>query len=161
MIIGAGAHGKVASEIAADLGYDNIAFLDDRPGNGAIGSIRDIEGSIGRYDEFFVGIGCNEVRRCLTERIEHAGGKLARLIHPTAYVSPSAVIGDGTVVEPMAVVNANSVIGRGCILSVGCVVDHDVTAGDFCHINAGAVCTAGTVLGDGAKVGAGEVIKEG
>ncbi|MBQ9572900.1 MAG: hypothetical protein IJR22_05870 [Acidaminococcaceae bacterium] len=72
--------------------------------------------------------------------------KLVTLVHPTAYVSPSATVGAGTVVEPKAVINTNSQIGQGCIISVGTVVDHDCVIGDFCHINAGVVCGAGSCV---------------
>lgn len=37
------------------------------------------------------------------------------LVHPTAYVSKSARIGSGTIIEPKAIVNANAAIGNGCL----------------------------------------------
>ena len=81
------------------------------------------------------------------------------LIHPTAYISPSAKIEKGTIVEPKALVNANSLIKRGSIISVGAIVDHDVLVNECCHVNAGAICKAGSNIEDCRKLEAGEVVK--
>lgn len=55
------------------------------------------------------------------------------LVHPTAYISPSAVVRKGTLVEPRA------------------VIDHDVIVEDYAHVNAAAVCKARSRVGAGAK----------
>lgn len=146
LIIGAGGHGRVVAEIAAVCGYDkdSIAFLDDNA-PGAVGKIAEMELYAPRYDGVFIAIGNNALRQRLTVQLRGmAGARLVTLIHPTAYVSPSAVIGQGTVVEPKAVINTNSRIGQGCIISVGTIIDHDCEIGEFCHINAGMVCSAGS-----------------
>lgn len=44
LIIGAGGHGKVVAEVAKDVGYEEIAFLDDISLE-AIGKISEIENS--------------------------------------------------------------------------------------------------------------------
>jgi UDP-N-acetylbacillosamine N-acetyltransferase len=146
LIIGAGGHGRVVAEIAVACGYErkSIAFLDDNATD-AIGKIEEIDLYAPRYDGVFVAIGNNELRQRLTVQLYRLeGARLVTLIHPTAYVSLSAIIGQGTVVEPKAVINTNSRIGQGCIISVGTIIDHDCEIGDFCHINAGMVCGAGS-----------------
>ena len=146
LIIGAGGHGRVVAEIAIACGYNrnSIAFLDDNA-PGAVGKIEEMEMFAPRYYGVFVAIGNNELRQKLTAQLSGMQGvKLVTLIHPTAYVSPSATIGKGTVVEPKAVINTNSRIGQGCIISVGTIIDHDCEIGDFCHINAGMICGAGS-----------------
>ena len=145
LIIGAGGHGHVVAEIAAACGYgsNSIAFLDDNA-PGAVGKVEEMDLYAPRYDGVFVAIGNNALRQKLTAQLcRMEGVKLVTLIHPTAYVSPSAMIGQGAVVEPKAVVNTNSRIGQGCIISVGTIIDYDCEIGEFCHINAGMVCSAG------------------
>jgi len=145
LIIGAGGHGRVVAEIAVVCGYDDrsIAFLDDNSPD-AIGVVKDMELYAPRYDNVFVAIGNNVARQQISEQLcQIEGVELVTLIHPTAYVSPSATVGLGTVIEPKAVVNTHSRIGQGCIISVGTIVDHDCVIGDFCHINAGMICGAG------------------
>ena len=159
LIIGAGGHGQVVKEIAEACGYVIIDFLDDNAPN-AVGKINDAPYKAANYDGVIVGIGNNAIRRSITEQLEKVEGiNNATLIHPTAFVSSSAIIGKGTVVEPHAIINAKSTIGEGCIISVGAIVDHDCSIGPFSHINAGAVCMAGSIVKTLTKVNAGEVIK--
>lgn len=157
LIIGAGGHGKVVKEIAEALGYTNIAFLDDNSPE-AIGRIADSKAYVNQYQEAFLGIGNNKFRRELLARLEQEGFKIPVLIHPTAYVSKSAVIGKGTVVEPKAIVNANSKVDIGCIISVGSIVDHDVVLEDCVHVNAGAICKAGSLVCSCGRIDAGEIV---
>ncbi len=157
LILGAGSHGRTAAEVAAACGY-SAAFLDDAPGEDVIGRLADFERFIGRFDTFFVGIGNNSMREDLQIRLEKAGIEIATLIHPAAYVSPSASIAPGTVVAPGAIVNTHSRIARGCILSAGAIVDHDAVVEDFAHINAGSICKGGARIEHGRKLEAGEVV---
>lgn len=159
LIIGAGGHGQVVKEIAGACGYKTIDFLDDKAPK-AVGKVNEAPYIAPNYEGVIVGIGNNTIRRSITELLEKMEGiNIVTLIHPTAYVSGSAIIGKGTVVEPNATINANSKIGEGCIISVGAIVDHDSSIGYFSHINAGAICMAGSNVEALAKVNADEVIK--
>lgn len=157
LIIGAGGHGKVVAEVAQDIGYKNIAFLDDNSPE-AIGKITDIEKFCDQYNEAFVAIGNNKLRGELLQRVKDCGYTIPVLVHPSAYVSKTATLGIGTVVEPKAIVNANSHVGDGSIISVGSIVDHDVEVGFCCHINAGAIVKAGGKIDSFRKLEAGEVV---
>ena len=157
LIIGAGGHGKVVAEVAKDIGYQNIAFLDDNTPE-AIGKVSELEKFKEQYSDAFVGIGNNRLRRELNQKLQACGYTVPVLIHPSAYVSRTSKIGIGTVVEPKAIVNANTVIGIGCIISVGAIVDHDVEIGDCCHINVGAIVKAGGKVERFRKLEAGEVV---
>jgi UDP-N-acetylbacillosamine N-acetyltransferase len=157
LILGAGGHGKVVAEIAENIGYDEIAFLDDNCSE-AIGKMDDLEKFKGQYANAFVGIGNNKLREELISRLLDCGYEIPILIHPSAYVSKTATIGIGTVIEPKAIVNANSCIGEGCIISVGAIVDHDVEIGEYSHINAGVIVKAGGQIESLRKLEAGEVV---
>lgn len=157
LIIGAGGHGRVVAEVAEACGY-KVSFLDDQPSEGVVGTLSDIDDVKESYDEFFVGIGNNSKRQSLQEELEQKGLHIATLVHPTAYVGPSATIDAGTVIEPMAIVNTKSVIGKGCIISVGAIVDHDAVIGVYAHVNAGAICKGGAKVEPSTKIEAGEVV---
>lgn len=161
LILGAGGHGQVVKEIAVACGYEPeaIAFLDDNVPS-AVGKINEASSLAPNYDGVIIAIGDNSLRRDITEKLECLEViNIVTLIHPTAYVSPSAVVGKGTVIEPNASVNAHSIIGSGCIISVGAIVDHDSSVEDFSHINAGVICMAGSKVKKLTKVNAGEIIK--
>lgn len=157
LIIGAGGHGRVVAEVAQDCGYDEIAFLDDNS-DVAIGKVSELQNFKDEYTDVFVGIGNNKIREKLLMEIKTLGFNIPALIHPSAYISKSSMIGIGTIIEPKAIVNANSIIGEGCIISVGSIIDHDVTIGKCCHINSGGIVKAGATIESYYKLEAGEVV---
>ena len=159
LIVGAGGHGQVVKEVAEAIGtYEKIDFVDDNS-TLAVGKMKDLQELHGEYDAAFVGIGNNHLRRELLEKLQSYGYSIPVLIHPTAYVSRSAKIGKGTVVEPKAIVNASSKVADGCIISVGAIVDHDVILEECVHVNAGAICKAGSIVTVEIKLEAGQVVK--
>ncbi|WP_095173677.1 MULTISPECIES: PglD-related sugar-binding protein [Blautia] len=157
LIIGTGGHGKVVAEVAKDIGYEEVAFLDDNVPE-SIGKVSEIEKFKDEYSEAFVGIGNNKLRGELIQKLQDYGFTVPVLIHTSAYISRTAKIDIGTVVEPKAIVNANSHIGAGCIISVGAIVDHDVEIGACCHVNAGTIVKAGGKIESFRKLEAGEVV---
>lgn len=54
----------------------------------------------------------------------------APLIHPTAIISPQAVLGQGTSVGPYCVIEGNAVLGDHCILHGHVTIGPHTTAGD-------------------------------
>lgn len=158
LIVGAGGHGKVVSEVAEATGeYDKIDFIDDVCPN-AVGKIADLERFYKIYDSAFVGIGSNHMRSELIQRLAAIGYKLPVLIHPSAYISKSCKIAPATLVEPKAIINANAVIGIGCIVSVGAIVDHDAVLEDYVHVNSGAIVKARGKVAKETKLEAGQVV---
>ena len=155
LIIGAGSHGPVVAETAAACGYEEFDYLDDRHPE-AIGNTDQLEMMADEYDGVIVSIGNNEIRRTLIRRLQSADAPLISLIHPRAYVSPSAEVGIGSIVLPGAIIHTNVKVGQGCIISIGALIDHGAVIEDFAHIDAGAVVSAGKKAS--GKVGAGEII---
>lgn len=51
-------------------------------------------------------------------------------IHPTAYIAPNAVLGDGIVVGPFAVIEERAVIGGNCQIGAHAVVHSHVVMGE-------------------------------
>lgn len=97
MIFGAGGYGCVVQELALSSGdFDKIAFLDDvKPG--VVGTFADYVALLQNFDCAFVAIGDPRLRLSWMEKVERAGYELPVLIHPRAWVSPSANIGAGSV----------------------------------------------------------------
>ena len=153
LILGAGGHGRVCAEIARAQGVADIGFLDSRYGRGdfingieVIGNgIKDLQRRFPADSvSVFVAIGENRLRSTLCEQISALGYDQPVLRHPSAILSPSAVIGANSVVMPGVIVNANARIGRHCILNTASSLDHDNVLEDGVHICPG-VRSAGTV----------------
>jgi len=74
-------------------------------------------------------------------------------IHPTAEVSPQAVIGSGTRVWHQAQVREGARIGRGCVLGKGVYVDHHVEIGDGVKLQNFVSVYTGVTIEDDAFIG--------
>lgn len=86
--------------------------------------------------------------------------KFTQLVHPTAYVSPLARMGEGVFV------GANSVVGPGAKLSDhvfvnrGVTIGHDTSIGSFSRIQPGSNLGGLSNIGKGVTVGIGATLIE-
>jgi tetrahydrodipicolinate N-succinyltransferase len=157
LIIGAGQYGMVAKETAESMNcFEQIDFLDDNNPI-AVGKIVQYEEFVGDYKYAIVAIGNSGFRLELTEKLRNAGYTIATIICPLAYVSKSAVINEGCIVEAMSVVNTESVIDKCCFISAGAVVNHNSVIGEGCHIDCHATVRSNAVVEAKTKVEYGQV----
>ena len=157
LIVGAGGHGRVAADIASHCGYRDIAYLDDAPRDGVIGTVADASQYIASAD-FFVAIGNNLTRECIQRELEAMGATVVTLIHPSAVIAGGVTVGRGTMVAAGAIICVDVTVGDGVIVNTAASVDHDCTVGDFAHVSVGShVC--GTVhVGARTWIGAGATV---
>lgn len=155
VILGAGGYGRTVKDIAIQIGYDTI-FLDDSiPGHTLASFTKYID-----PDTCFIpAFGNNTFRLEWLDKVKEAGGILATLLHPTAYISPSAFISEGCVILPNAVINTDVVVKRGCIINLGAIIDHGCVIEKACHICLGAIIKGENRIEAFTKIEAGEVIQ--
>src|SRR4051812_21753146 len=99
VILGAGGHGRVVLDAAVAAGIEVAGFLADpvtKPVNGVpvLGPMAILDELLSDH-RFIIAIGDQQLRRDFSLRV---GDRLQTVIHPTAWISPSAKIGKGTVV---------------------------------------------------------------
>lgn len=157
IILGSGGYGHTVADVAEQLGY-KILLLDDSLPDHPLSLFVDF---IGEGVEFIPAFGNNAFRMEWINRIEESGGKLAILIHPTAYVSPKASVAPGTVILPHAIVNTDVVVGKGCIINLGAIVDHGCILEEGVHICLGAIVKGENRVEKCSKIEAGEVVERG
>jgi sugar O-acyltransferase (sialic acid O-acetyltransferase NeuD family) len=98
------------------------------------------------------------------------------LTHPDAYISPSAHVGVGAVIQRGCSVSVAAMVGRFVFVNMGCRVGHDAQIGDFSSLMAdvdigghdlieescyfGTKCTVvpGVHIGSGVRVGAASLV---
>ena len=159
IILGAGGHAKVISDIALKMGYKVLGFLDDNAkadkvcGIPVLGKIAECV-NFGDC-EFVIGIGSNAVRKLLSEKYAL---KFATLVHPSAQIGMDVTIGEGTVVMANAVVNPSAVIGKHSIINTSSVVEHDSRLGDYVHISPRAVLCGTVTVGNNIHIGTGATV---
>ena len=150
-LYGASGHGKVIKDIAEAQGSSVDGFVDDNPSL-LLYCGKKVYHQADNLSPMIVSIGINKTRKAIVERIKC---QYATAIHPTAIVSPSAKIGEGSVVMPGAIINADAVIGKHCIINTGASVDHECVVGDYCHIAPHASLCGQVRVGEGTLIGVG------
>ena len=149
----------MAKETALELGYEQVVFLDDAAvGEDVVGRCCDY---ILHHEEYPVAVaafGNNKTRLYWTDKLLAAGYQVPALVHPSAVVSPSAVLESGCFVMQRAVVNTHTRLERAALINSGAVVDHDSVVCAGAHVGLGSIVKANCTIESGRKVEAGEVI---
>jgi len=113
------------------------------------------EARITLSDPTFVCLGTNEIRKRVVDSLD---APFMTAVHSTAHISPTAQLGEGTMVFHGSYVQAGAKIGRHGIINTAASVDHDCRLGDYVHV-APQVALCGLVeVGDGSEIGAGAVV---
>ena len=161
LILGAGGYGKTVWDVAKQLGiYEEIHFLDDNQTGGLVlGKCEEYAAFADAQTEVYPAFGNNETRMRWLKVLQEAKTPIPTLVHPRAYVSPTARLGMGTVVLPMAVVNTGVQVGSGCIVNIGALIDHDSILEDGVHLAPGAIVKAENRIPEKMKVDSTQVIE--
>ena len=156
LILGAGEYGQLVKELARNK-FTTIDFLDDNSAT-AIGKLEDYKKLKEKYQNAVVVIDDNVIRAQWIDRLEEAGYNLPIILSDRAYISPSAVIELGCIVEPMAVINANAKVEKGSIILSGAIVNHNAIVHKYCHIDCNAVVGADAVVPEKMDLNYGQAI---
>ncbi|MEJ6788923.1 NeuD/PglB/VioB family sugar acetyltransferase [Brevundimonas sp. BR2-1] len=172
VVVGAGGHGRVVADALLAQGRTVLGFADPGakgasglPGLDIIGADDSLDPQ-GGYD-LVNGIGGTgdsagrDLRRRVQTRLEALGFRFAGVRHPTAFVSPHAVIAEGVQLMPGAMIQAGAVVGTGVIINTGAIIEHGCRIGAFTHCASGAILCGDVEVGEGSHIGAGAVIRQG
>ena len=80
------------------------------------------------------------------------------IVHSTAFVSRTAIIGEGSQILANSSVCVDVRVGAGCIINTSASVDHDCILGEGVHIGPGAKLAGEITVGDGTFIGTGAVV---
>lgn len=153
-LCGAGGHAKVIIEILQSRGISVEGLFDSNPDIKQLWQYPVIHSSPSSSHEIIIAIGSNATRKRLAELPCRFGTAL----HERANISPSAKIGEGTVVMAGATINADASIGKHCIVNTNASVDHDCVLEDFVHISPNVALCGNVRVGEGTHIGAGAVV---
>jgi sugar O-acyltransferase (sialic acid O-acetyltransferase NeuD family) len=189
-ILCAGYHSHVVAEILRLRDEcEIIGILDDNSelhntirkgvpilgGLSLLGELRDM----GRVDSAALGLGNLSLlgrRMEIYEEARSLGIEMIPVVHPTSFVSPTAVCGAGLFLGPNAVIHTGTKVGENVTIYTGSTIDHDNEIGDHVYIAAGvhtagqvkiergvyigpgAIVVSGCIIGEQAVVGAGTLV---
>jgi sugar O-acyltransferase (sialic acid O-acetyltransferase NeuD family) len=162
VLCGAGGHARVVLSLLELLGYAVPYILDDEPnpGTSSINGVP-IRGPLCLLPDrkdicAFLAIEDNWRREQAAKRFMNVSW--VTLIHPAAWVDPSAKLGAGTCIDAGVVVNASAVLGNHVIVSTGASVGHDCIVEDFVQLEPGVRLGGGAHLARGALCGIGSAV---
>lgn len=170
IVYGAGGHSKALIELLRALGsYRLVGVIDDGiPAGGSILGVP-ILGSVRVLAELFQqgvrlainavgGIGDVSVRIRIFQRLAEAGFSCPAVVHPRAYIEPSATLSPGVQVFPHAYLGSDVQLGFGTIANTGAIISHDCTLGNYVNISPGAILAGGVQVDDNALIGMGATL---
>ncbi|MFZ2348901.1 MAG: acetyltransferase [Candidatus Bipolaricaulis anaerobius] len=164
-VIGGGGHAKVVLSTLVEAGIPVAGIFDDDlqkqglvlMGHKVIGTISAAKAMPSQTG--VIAIGANQIRQTLAREL--VDWKWLRVVHPKAYIHPSAILGPGTVVFAGAVVQPDTHVGAHVIINTGATVDHDCVIGDFVHLAPGVHLAGNVTVEEGAFIGMGAVVLPG
>jgi len=178
VVIGAGGFSCEVADMLDLMGHEIVAFLDAAVTESThrttgLPVVRSLEDLV--FDAAVIAIGNVTVREKYLA-LRDTGVTFPPLVHPSAFVSPGALLGPGVVVMNNAVVSARANVGSGTLINVAAYVAHDCVLGACTHLASGvrlggatrvgdrclcgtnAVLLPGVVVGDDVTCGAGAVV---
>lgn len=155
---------RIAILGAGDLGESLFMYLRDRGDTTCVGFLDDARHAAGGADGFLglpliggaadapnlykkrafdrlvyaIGYRNFAVRRRIFTELKGAGVPFRGVVHPTAYVHPSAAVGEGVHLFPATVIDMAAVLGDNIVLNTGCIIAHHSIIGDHCYFGPGA-----------------------
>ncbi len=172
ILIGGGGHGRVLLEVVQQQHTGVIVgVLDSQPGLLEVAGVQVLGGDerlpdlkqIG-FTHFVIGVGsaksCVLRAKLHDEALKH-GLMALTIIHPTAWVAPSAQIGVGSQILAKAVVNTGAKLKAHVLVNTAALVEHDCVVGTHTHIATGAILCGDVHVGEAVHIGAGAVIRQG
>ncbi|MBM9503535.1 acetyltransferase [Actinacidiphila acididurans] len=176
LIVGSGGFGRETAQAVADVNaalgaprWRLLGFLDDDParhGSRVDGlPVLGDSGLVHRMPEakVLVCVGSPRgyaARARLVRRLDLPPQRYATVVHPTAAVSGSSVIGPGSVLLAHCVLTAAVWVGAHVAVMPHTVLTHDDVVADFVTLASGVRLGGGARLERGAYIGAGALIRE-
>lgn len=173
VLLGAGGHARVLAALVRAAGYPVLGVCDPTLAADGISRWADLDvlGDDSALDRLppdrvglMLGIG-HLARGNLREQLyaiwRARGYDFPALVHPSAWIAPGVVLGDGVQVMAGVVIQPGCAIGENSILNTRAGVDHDCRIGRDVHVAPGATLCGTVTVDDGAFIGAGATVIQG
>ena len=170
VLIGARADGQahlVLDTLTDGVAHEVVAFLDETPelwntnvhGIPVLGppAAIDTVSALGVRGGM-ISIGSGRARERLAEFLEKAGLDQPSIVHPRAYVAPSARLGRGIFVGVHAVISTGATIGDLALVPPTAFVSHHVAVGTAASLSPGVKLAGRSRIGCRAFVGLGAIV---
>ncbi len=170
-IYGTGGTGREVHEIVSSMDpaherWEELVFVDDMTEERSlygsrIMSFEELVSELGTEDvEFVVAVGEPTSRELLYERVTGRGYGLATIVHPSAFVAPSARLGKGVFVKMQSIVSADAVLADNVFVQADAIVGHDVHVGAHTQVSAFSHIAGAAEIGERCYLGVRASVRE-
>jgi hypothetical protein len=165
IVIGEGPLAALAASIGvAERGSEHVRIIELSPDRIADDSLDRLLQDDATSVDVFAAIGVaalNFARFDLWAKLRLKGFHCVALVHPRAFVDPSAVLGDNVLIGPGAIVEPGAKVGRGTIVGSAAVVGTGSEIGRWCWIAGRALVGAAAKVGPHTVIGSGVHLADG
>lgn len=170
IIYGGGGHAKSLIDLIRAEGIFTIAgILDDGiPSGGEVMGVPVLGGGnlleelkrrgINKAVNAVGGIGSITPRLMVYEKLKKAGFTCPTVIHPRAFVEPSAKLGEGGQIFFNAYIGSEVEIDFGCIINTGAIISHDCMLKEYVNISPGAILAGAVTVNERTLIGMGVTV---
>ncbi|MCL6589524.1 MAG: acetyltransferase [Firmicutes bacterium] len=171
VLIGAGGHAKVVIELLKKTAGIEILGLIEKDASRIgkkllgvpvlgtdeqFGAMFDKEST---YALITVGsVGDNSLRKKLYDNLKNLGFNYINAIHPSAFISEYAALGEGNTLMAGSMIGPGAEIGNNVIVNTGSIIEHDCRIGNHVHIAPGVTLSGGVQIGNCAHLGTGATV---
>jgi sugar O-acyltransferase (sialic acid O-acetyltransferase NeuD family) len=146
---------------ASGVGQSFFGFLDNNPT--ALDKYSYKLAYLGSVDDFLpndeylfiIGIANPETKRIVVEKLKAKGAVFTKLVHPSAVIARTAILGEGVVICPHALISADASLGNFVAVNGLSSIGHDAHVGHFSTLSAHVDITGFAHIGEGVFFGTG------
>ena len=162
LILGAGSFAQEVADISEQTGsYEIVAYVESRDRSKAgkmlgglpIHWVDDIAQYSGTHCAI-AAIGSPD-RNVFIRQVTAQGFSFATVIHPSAQLSRTCLVGEGSLVGAGVVIAAHTRIGKHTVINRGCLIGHHSEIGECCTLSPGANIAGQVKIQDMTFVGMG------
>ena len=155
-LIGSGGNSNVIHELCDILDINILGIFDDFKEN-VLGKIKDVNNNKYYNSSLIITMGHN--RSKILNKINISKFNFPNLIHPNAYISPSAQIGHGNIIYRNVILNTNVILGDHNLINTSAIIEHDCKIGNTNSVAPNATICGTCVIGSNNFIGASTTIK--
>ena len=169
IIIGAGGHARAAWSCINTLKNTKVDGFIDIDFKGVAEKIFgiDVIGGLEALDKFrtpdiniYLAIGDNHKRKDIYLLLKDRKYNMPNLIHPTAAICSSVLIGEANFIGPFAHIGPSVVVGNANIINTFANIEHQASVANFVHCAPGSLICGRSQISDEVFVGANSTIIE-
>ena len=166
LIYGSRSFARTVTALIESCGHQVLGMLDDYSPTapGVLGTFEDACRNHSRAAVVMaLAIGYNDLdaRWRAWQRIRAADWQTPSLVHPRAWIAPSARVGVGSLVMAGAIVDRDASLGEACVLWPGACINHDAQIGANTFISPNSTICGNAIVGANSFIGAAAVVVDG